>query len=49
MVFLMAYIVVFKAETIKNGFVATGIVPFNPECILEILNIVLKTPIPPAS
>ena len=39
----------FKADTIKNGFTAAGLVPFNPERVLEQLNIQLKTPTPPGS
>ena len=39
----------FKADTIKNSFLAAGLVPFNPERVLEQLNIQLKTPTPPDS
>jgi hypothetical protein len=39
----------FKSETIKSGFAASGIVPYNPERVLEKLNIQLKTPTPPGS
>ena len=39
----------FKADTIKNSFAAAGLVPLNPERVLEQLNIHLKTPTPPCS
>ncbi|ODM14891.1 hypothetical protein SI65_09643 [Aspergillus cristatus] len=39
----------FKMENIKNSFAASGLVPFNPERVLEKLNIQLKTPTPPGS
>lgn len=51
--FLEAYpkarIEAFKPDTVKNGFEATGLVPFKPERVLEQLNIQLKTPTPPGS
>ncbi|ODM14985.1 hypothetical protein SI65_09480 [Aspergillus cristatus] len=40
---------VLKPETIKNSFAASGLVPFDPERVLEKLNIQLKTPTPPGS
>ncbi|KAL1970075.1 hypothetical protein VTN77DRAFT_6480 [Rasamsonia byssochlamydoides] len=39
----------FKSENIKNGFAATGLVPFQPDRVLLQLNIQLKTPILPRS
>ncbi|KAL1983171.1 hypothetical protein VTN96DRAFT_421 [Rasamsonia emersonii] len=39
----------FKSENIKNGFAATGLVPFQPDRVLQQLNIQLKTPTPPGS
>jgi hypothetical protein len=39
----------FKAQTIQNGFVATGIHPFNPDRVIQQLNIQIKTPTPPGS
>ena len=40
---------VFKIGNIKNGFMATGLIPYNPERVLAQLNIYLKTPTPPGS
>ena len=42
---LMAY----KAETIQNGFAATGLVPFDPDRVYQQLTVQLKTPTPPPS
>ncbi|EED21129.1 transposon, putative [Talaromyces stipitatus ATCC 10500] len=39
----------YKAQTIRNSFAATGLVPFNPDRALQQLNIQLKTPTPPPS
>ena len=39
----------FASDTIKNGFRATGLVPFNPEEVLRRFTIQLKTPTPPGS
>ena len=39
----------FKMGNIKNGFMATGLVPYSPERVLTQLNIYLKTPTPPGS
>ncbi|EEA22979.1 pogo transposable element, putative [Talaromyces marneffei ATCC 18224] len=39
----------YKARTIQNSFVATGLVPFNPDRVIQQLNIQLKTPTPPPS
>ncbi|ODM14863.1 hypothetical protein SI65_09615 [Aspergillus cristatus] len=39
----------FKMDNIKNGFMATGLVPYSPERVLAQLNIYLKTPTPPGS
>ncbi|KAL1963753.1 hypothetical protein VTN77DRAFT_7819 [Rasamsonia byssochlamydoides] len=51
--FLEAYpiarIMAFKAQTIQNGFAATGIHPFNPERVIQKLHVQLKMPIPPGS
>ena len=37
----------FKMDNIKNGFMASGLVPYSPERVLAQLNIYLKTPTPP--
>lgn len=37
--FPKARVEAFKSETIKNGFVASGIMLYNPERVLEKLNI----------
>ncbi|KAJ9298765.1 transcriptional regulator family: Helix-turn-helix [Paecilomyces variotii] len=39
----------FSSATIKNGFRATGIVPFNPEEVLGRFTIQLETPTPPGT
>lgn len=39
----------FAPNTIKNGFRASGLVPFNPEEVLQRFTIQLKTPTPPGS
>lgn len=39
----------FASDTIKKGFRATGLVPFNPEEVLGYFTIQLKTPTPPGS
>ena len=39
----------FALDTIKNGFRATGLVPFNPDEVLGHFTIQLKTPTPPGS
>jgi hypothetical protein len=39
----------FKAQTVQNGFAATGIYPFEPDQVIQKLNIQLKTPTPPGS
>ncbi|KKA22392.1 hypothetical protein T310_3598 [Rasamsonia emersonii CBS 393.64] len=39
----------FKAHTVQNGFIATGIHPFNPDRVIQKLHIQLKTPTPPGS
>ncbi|BDD61273.1 hypothetical protein MAP00_009287 [Monascus purpureus] len=38
---------IFKPQTIRNGFTATGLIPFNPERVLSQLNIQLETPTSP--
>jgi hypothetical protein len=45
----LARIEVFKSETIKNSFVAAGLVPYDPDRVLSKLNIRLRTPTPPLS
>jgi hypothetical protein len=44
-----ARLMVYKAETIRNGFTATGLVPFDPNRVYQQLTIRLRTPIPPPS
>ena len=44
-----AHAATFKADIIKNSFAAAGLLPLNPERVLEQLNIQLKTPTPPGS
>ena len=39
----------FKSETIKNSFLATGLVPFKSDRVISKLNIRLRTPTPPPS
>ncbi|EDN08447.1 conserved hypothetical protein [Histoplasma mississippiense (nom. inval.)] len=39
----------FKASNIQSGFRATGIVPLDPQGVVQQLNIQLRTPTPPAS
>ena len=39
----------FSMDNIKNGFRATGLVPYNPEEVLGRFTIQLKTPTPPDS
>jgi hypothetical protein len=36
-------------STVRNGFAATGLVPFDPERVLSKLNTQLRTPTPPAN
>ena len=36
-------------DTVRNGFTATGLVPFNPERVLSKLNTQLRTPTPPTA
>ncbi|EED19666.1 MFS multidrug transporter, putative [Talaromyces stipitatus ATCC 10500] len=47
--FPQARTVAYKAQTIRNSFAATGLVPFNPDRVIQQLNIRLKTPTPPPS
>jgi hypothetical protein len=47
--FPTARIEAFKAETIKNSFLATGLVPYDPNRVISNLNIQLRTPTPPPS
>jgi hypothetical protein len=44
-----ARIEAFKAETIKNSFSVTGLVPYDPNRVISKLNIQLRTPTPPPS
>jgi hypothetical protein len=39
----------YKAETISNGFRATGLVPFDPDQVYQQLTVQLRTPTPPPS
>ena len=39
----------YKAETIRSGFAAAGLVPFDPDRVYQQLTIQLKTPAPPPS
>ena len=48
-VYPLARIEAFKSETIKNSFLATGLVPFKPERVISKLNIRLRTLTPLAS
>ena len=45
--FLRARTEAYKETTIWHGFAAAGLVPLDPERVLEKLNIQLKTPTPP--
>jgi hypothetical protein len=47
--FPAARIEAFKAETIRNSFSATGLVPYDPNRVISKLNIRLHTPTPPPS
>jgi hypothetical protein len=47
--FPQARTVAYKAQTIRNSFAATGLVPFNPDRVIQQLDIQLKTPTPPPS
>jgi hypothetical protein len=44
-----ACLMVYKAETIRNGFTATGLVPFDLNRVYQQLTIQLRTPTPPPS
>jgi hypothetical protein len=39
----------YKAENIRNGFAATGLVPFDPDRVYQQLDIQIRTPTPPQS
>jgi hypothetical protein len=39
----------YKAENIRNGFAATGLVPFDPDRVYQQLDIQIRTPTPPGS
>lgn len=49
--FLTAYVAAYNESmtinTVRNGFAATGLVPFNLERVLLKLNTQLRTPTPP--
>ena len=49
--FLLAYIIARKelitTNIIRSGFIAIGLVPYDPERVLSKLNTQLRTPIPP--
>lgn len=47
--FPTAHAAYYKSETIKNSFVATGLVLLDPNRVIDTLNIYLKTPTPPLS
>ena len=47
--FPSACIMAYKAQTIQNSFAATGLVPFNPDRVIQQLDIQLKTPTPSPS
>ena len=51
--FLLAYFTArtesLTSNTIRNGFVATGLVPYDPKRVLSKLNTQLRTPTPPPS
>ena len=50
--FLLIYskvrLTVFLSRNIKSGFLATGLLPYNPQRVLSLLS-VLKTPSPPST
>ncbi|EED21283.1 conserved hypothetical protein [Talaromyces stipitatus ATCC 10500] len=39
----------YKAQTVRNSFMVTGLVPFNPDRVYQQLTVRLKTPTPPPS
>jgi hypothetical protein len=39
----------FRMSNIQNGFMATGLVPYNPWCVLSTLQVQLKTPTLPGT
>jgi hypothetical protein len=45
----VAYHEVFTIQNIQSGFAAAGILPFNPQRVLDKLNIKISTPTPPQS
>ncbi|EEA24967.1 conserved hypothetical protein [Talaromyces marneffei ATCC 18224] len=47
--FPQARTVAYEAQIIRNSFAATGLVPFNPDRVIQQLNIQSKTPTPPPS
>jgi hypothetical protein len=47
--FPQARTIAYKAQTIRNSFAATGLVPFNLDRVIQQLTIRLKTPTSPPS
>jgi hypothetical protein len=47
--FPTARMMAYKAENIRNGFAATGLVPFDPNRVYQQLDTQIRTPTPPAS
>jgi hypothetical protein len=47
--FPQARTVAYKAQTIRNSFAATRLVPFNLDRVIQQFDIQLKTPTPPPS
>lgn len=49
--FLLAYLTArtesITSNTVRSGFAATGLVPYDPERVLSKLNTQLRTPTPP--
>ena len=39
----------YKEDTVRNGFKATGLVPYDPIQVLSLLHMETKTPTPPGS
>jgi hypothetical protein len=44
-----AHWTVFTPQNIQSGFAAAGILPFEPQRVLDKLNILMGTPTPPSS
>ncbi len=49
--FLLAYLIArteaLTSNTVRSGFAAAGLVPYDPERVLSKLNSYLRTPTPP--